>query len=258
VTCDIRIHYYLSLPDLKGYYDPWCCYMKILHIAGWSGSGKTTFIRKLLPFLSVHGKTGTIKHICSHYSVLPPGKDTSIHFEAGSNPSVGIDNEKTIAYFHCTDLETTMDMLSDSGVRYAVIEGYKNYPFQKILIGDLEVDYLLKNPAVDEVIPVLDQFDDWYTLSGLSRELITQYPGSFLLTWTGYTDNYLSAFRLCSDIEQEFSRHRDVCGIRIRVHRWVKNNLFPVYMVMAYTNTGGSLLPDILNQLYPCISDRVS
>lgn len=233
--------------------------MKILHIAGWSGSGKTTFIQDLLQHLSFHGKTGTVKHICSHYSSLPEGKDTTLHYEAGANPSIGIDSEKTVAYFHDGDLENSLNLLSDAGVRYAIIEGYKNYPFTKILIGDLEVSHILKNPSALDVIPVLDRFDDWYTLSGLSRELIEECPGSFLVTWTGYTGDYKATSFLCADIEQEVLLHPDVCGIRLRVHRWGKENVFPVYLVFAYQKGNGNiLLSDIMSRLKPCICEPVS
>ncbi|HNJ81359.1 MAG TPA: molybdopterin-guanine dinucleotide biosynthesis protein MobB, partial [Methanoregulaceae archaeon] len=36
--------------------------MKVIHIAGFSNTGKTTFIRELLPELENLGPTGVVKH----------------------------------------------------------------------------------------------------------------------------------------------------------------------------------------------------
>ncbi|HMK16120.1 MAG TPA: molybdopterin-guanine dinucleotide biosynthesis protein MobB, partial [Methanomicrobiales archaeon] len=40
--------------------------MKIVQVAGFSGSGKTTFIRALIPLLSRLGPVGTVKHTGHH------------------------------------------------------------------------------------------------------------------------------------------------------------------------------------------------
>lgn len=40
--------------------------MKIIQVAGRSNSGKTTFIRKLIPELKKIGPVGVIKHLGDH------------------------------------------------------------------------------------------------------------------------------------------------------------------------------------------------
>ncbi len=40
--------------------------MRIIHVAGLSGSGKTTFIRSLIPELSRLGPVAAVKHIGHH------------------------------------------------------------------------------------------------------------------------------------------------------------------------------------------------
>jgi len=48
--------------------------MKIIQIVGRSNSGKTTFIRKLIPELKKIGKVGVIKHLGDHDFVLETEK----------------------------------------------------------------------------------------------------------------------------------------------------------------------------------------
>lgn len=229
--------------------------MKILHIAGWSGSGKTTFIQELCGHLQTLGKTATIKHIGSHYSTLPVGKDTTLHFEAGADPAVGIDEEKTIASFHMANLSFSLNFLSDAGVKYAIIEGFKKEPFQKVLIGEMDCNPLLKDPDVPEVIEMLDQFDDWYTLSGLSKELSVQFPEDTLVTWTGHTGDYLGASEHCMRIERALSQESGIHGIRLRVQRWSDDSRFPVYLVIS-TPIPENVLPILskaISRLSPCL-----
>lgn len=233
--------------------------MKILHIAGWSGSGKTTFILELLGKLTSLGKTGTIKHIGSHYTPLPVGKDTTLHFESGADLSVGIDFEKSTLYFRSIDLHESLNLLSDSGVRYAIVEGFKNQPFQKILLGDLDCHYILKNPGVEEVIPVLSLFDDWYTLSGLSHELKLQCPDSFQTTWSGYARDYYTISQVCMDIEQEFLSFPGIDDIRLRVQRWSPGSFYPVYLLLAHDSSDVTpVIAEIVRRLNPYMIQPVS
>jgi molybdopterin-guanine dinucleotide biosynthesis protein MobB len=229
--------------------------VKILHVAGWSGSGKTTFILDLLTHLNVLGKTGTIKHIHSHPTPLPIRKDTTLHFQSGAEPSVGIDDEKMSAYFHDQDLETSLNLLSDTGVRYAVIEGFKKRPFQKILLGDMDCSFLLKNPIPEDVISIIDRFDDWYTLSGLVKELNEQFPGRSHVTWTGYTDNYLQASELCTVIEKEILMNPAVAGIKLCVHKWCGEKPFPIYLALVLRDpkATAATLTEIMDRLSTCI-----
>jgi molybdopterin-guanine dinucleotide biosynthesis protein B len=59
--------------------------MRVLGIAGWSGSGKTTILAKLIPALIARGLTvSTIKHAHHDFDVDQPGKDSWRHREAGA------------------------------------------------------------------------------------------------------------------------------------------------------------------------------
>jgi molybdopterin-guanine dinucleotide biosynthesis protein MobB len=136
--------------------------MKIIQIAGRSNSGKTTFIRKLIPELKKIGPVGVIKHLGDHDYHLEDGKDTTHFYNAGADITTGIDSEKTVCTMHHTDLDTTLKMYAEQGIRFAVIEGYKQRSYAKIVIGSLEIDRcVLTNPTTENVIQALDLFDEY-------------------------------------------------------------------------------------------------
>jgi molybdopterin-guanine dinucleotide biosynthesis protein MobB len=99
--------------------------MKVIHFAGFSNSGKTTFISSLLPELEKLGPVAVVKHIGHHGYSLAEGKDTSRFFEAGAKASVGIDAYKSVMILQENQLESILEMLCDSGAQYAVVEGFK-------------------------------------------------------------------------------------------------------------------------------------
>jgi molybdopterin-guanine dinucleotide biosynthesis protein MobB len=146
--------------------------VKVIPVTGISGSGKTTFIRALVPLLTRYGPVGTVKHTGHHSMLLPKGKDTTVMFEAGARAVAGIDQEKTLITLKGTSLTAALDFLSGQGIAITVMEGYKESALPKIVIGDLEAERcVLRNPAPGDVIPVLDRFPEYTTLGELVREL---------------------------------------------------------------------------------------
>ena len=175
--------------------------MKIIHIAGFSNTGKTTFIRELVPELEKRGLTGVVKHIGHHGHSLPEGKDTTLFYEAGAAASVGIDAQKSVLILKETDLERVLAMFCDAGVKYAVVEGFKEKPYPKVVIGNIAgaTNVLLTNPSVEEVLSHLGEFSDMVTREGFFREIedgddpgraiqvsaITPLPGEWTLRLFG-------------------------------------------------------------------------
>jgi molybdopterin-guanine dinucleotide biosynthesis protein MobB len=147
--------------------------MKLIHIAGFSNTGKTTFIRELVPELEKRGLTGVVKHIGHHGHSLPEGKDTTLFHEAGAAASAGIDAQKSVLILKETDLERILAMFCDAGVQYAVIEGFKEKPYPKVVIGNIAnaTNVLLTNPSVEEVLSHLGEFSDMVTREGFFREI---------------------------------------------------------------------------------------
>jgi molybdopterin-guanine dinucleotide biosynthesis protein MobB len=136
--------------------------MKIIQVAGRSNSGKTTFIRKLIPELKRIGPVGIIKHLGDHEYNLEEGKDTTLFFDAGADISTGIDAKKTVCVVREPDLDKTLRLYAGHGMMFCVIEGYKQRSYAKIVIGQLETDRcVLSNPTIEEVIASLDLFDNF-------------------------------------------------------------------------------------------------
>lgn len=139
--------------------------MKIIQIVGNSNSGKTTFIKNLIPELKKKGNVAVIKHLGDHIFDIEEGKDTTVFFDAGADISVGIDSEKAVAAIRKNTLDNILDMLLDQDMDFAIIEGFKQLSFSKIVIGDLPADTcILSNPSVNEVITSLNLFENFCNL----------------------------------------------------------------------------------------------
>jgi len=68
---------------------------QIIAIVGKSGSGKTTYIEKLLPALKRKGlKIGTIKHAFHGFNFDTEGKDSWRHREAGADTVLVASDDK--------------------------------------------------------------------------------------------------------------------------------------------------------------------
>ena len=136
--------------------------MKVIQVVGRSNSGKTTFIKNLIPELKKYGRVAIIKHLGDHDYLLEEGKDTTVFYDAGADITVGIDADKTVIALRNNQLDDILRMLFLQRIDYTVIEGYKQRSFPKIVIGNLIVDRcILNNPTVDEVIKSLYHFEDF-------------------------------------------------------------------------------------------------
>jgi molybdopterin synthase catalytic subunit len=208
--------------------------MKIIHVAGYSGSGKTRFIEELIGRLGQEGTVAAVKHLGHHRYTLQADKDTTRFFERGAVLSAGVDSEKSVLVVRDGRLDTLLRILCDQGIEYAIIEGFKSRPFPKVIIGDLIAENcVLRNPPVEEVIRALDRFEDFFTMAGLVAELRRESDMSragAILTfngivreWTGdakteYMDFNEAVDRKVDDILQEMKKTPGILGVRFH-HR---------------------------------------
>ncbi|HEM47513.1 MAG TPA: molybdopterin-guanine dinucleotide biosynthesis protein B, partial [Alphaproteobacteria bacterium] len=87
--------------------------MKVFGLAGWSGSGKTALMVRLLPELVSRGvRVSTMKHAHHDFEIDKPGKDSFEHRLAGAE-EVLITGRKRWALLHENrdDPEPTVDAL---------------------------------------------------------------------------------------------------------------------------------------------------
>jgi molybdopterin synthase catalytic subunit len=197
--------------------------LKVIQVVGRSNAGKTTFIKSLIVALSPHGPVGVVKHLGHHGFFIEPGKDTTAYYESNAAISCGVDEEKSVFISQETDLNSALDTLCNAGVRYAILEGFKARVFPRIVIGDLECEKtLLRDPSVDEVIGSLDDFEDYYTMEGLVRELRhdcgVSHAGS-ILTFSGIireqTDEERTDNDLTERVQGEIESLPGILGARV-------------------------------------------
>jgi molybdopterin-guanine dinucleotide biosynthesis protein MobB len=91
------------------------------------------------------------------------GKDTTVFFNAGADISVGIDSDKAVAAIRKNTLDDILGLLLGQDMDFAIIEGFKQRSFPKIVIGSLTADTcILTNPSVEEVISSLNLFENFH------------------------------------------------------------------------------------------------
>lgn len=108
----------------------------ILSFVGHSGSGKTTFIEKLIPVLSNAGlKVAVIKHDVHGFEMDKPGKDTWRHKKAGAVVTV-ISSKHQIGMVRDSDHDHQPHELAPmlGRVDLIITEGYKRGPYPKVEI----------------------------------------------------------------------------------------------------------------------------
>ena len=136
--------------------------MKIIQVTGRSNTGKTTFIKTLVPVLKKIGRVAVIKHLKDHDFLLEEGKDTTGFFLAGADISAGIDGKKAVITLRDNSLDALLELMKGQGMDFVIIEGFKQRSFKKIVIGDLQVEgCILRNPAVDDVVASIGRFDTY-------------------------------------------------------------------------------------------------
>ncbi|MBF0201540.1 MAG: molybdopterin-guanine dinucleotide biosynthesis protein B [Desulfamplus sp.] len=108
---------------------------QIISIAGLSGSGKTTFLEKLIPVLRAKGyRIGVLKHAHCGFEMDREGKDSWRHKNAGASATLVI-SPGVIALLKDMDyasIEDVKQYLSDMDI--IIVEGFKHAEVPKIEI----------------------------------------------------------------------------------------------------------------------------
>lgn len=161
----------------------------LLGIAAWSGTGKTTLLKKLIPWLRQNGiRSGIIKHTHHEMDVDKPGKDSYELRHAGANQTL-VASEKRWALMTETperpplDLHYLASRMDASMLDLILVEGFKQEALPKIVLfregaghiaEDLELDEFVIAVAtdvkLDSVCPLLDIND-------------IEQIGLFIITW---------------------------------------------------------------------------
>lgn len=113
----------------------------VVPIVGYSGSGKTTVLIKLIAELTRRGfRVGTIKHHSHDFEMDVPGKDTWRHKQSGAVTTL-ISSPRRIGLVRDVATEMELEELLPliRGVDVIIVEGYKRVKRPKIEVFRADV-----------------------------------------------------------------------------------------------------------------------
>lgn len=112
----------------------------LLAIAAWSGTGKTTLLKKLIPELCARGiRPGLIKHTHHNMDVDKPGKDSYELRKAGATQTL-VASQQRWALMTETPDEEELDLaflasrMDASKLDLILVEGFKHEDIAKIVL----------------------------------------------------------------------------------------------------------------------------
>jgi molybdopterin-guanine dinucleotide biosynthesis protein B len=109
--------------------------MRVFHIIGQPGSGKTTLVAELVKELCKKKiSVGTIKHSAHSYELDKPGKDSFVHRSAGASPSAMMTRDMAAVYLPRTPDMTPATLIECyyTHLDIVLIEGWISGPYDKI------------------------------------------------------------------------------------------------------------------------------
>ena len=132
--------------------------MRVFGLAGWSGSGKTSLVTRLIPALLDRGVgVSTIKHAHHAFDVDQPGKDSYQHREAGAS-EVLISSANRMALMRelrGAPEPTLPELLKRlTPVDLVLVEGFKRHPVPKLEVHRPSVGNPPLWPEQPEIVAV--------------------------------------------------------------------------------------------------------
>ncbi|WP_031513595.1 molybdopterin-guanine dinucleotide biosynthesis protein B [Desulfofalx alkaliphila] len=144
----------------------------VISLVGWSNTGKTTFLEKLIAELKSRGyRVGTIKHWHGDVEIDQPGKDTYRHAKAGADGVVIAGSNKVGLIRQTTEvwsLQKLVQLLGDMDI--IITEGFKKEDTPKIemyrhgvttgpVVPSEKVVAVVSDIKMDRDVPVFDWND---------------------------------------------------------------------------------------------------
>jgi len=129
----------------------------IMAVCGYSGSGKTSFIERLLPMLDGY-RVAVIKHT-GRKQVDMAGKDTLRHRAAGAMAAAIVAADETAIFFSGQRSVASLAGMLDVDV--VLLEGFKSSDYEKVWLGDgTGSNVVLRNPSVEEAASYIQRKAD--------------------------------------------------------------------------------------------------
>ncbi len=128
----------------------------VLAISAWSGTGKTTLLKKLIPALCAKGiRPGLIKHTHHNMDVDKPGKDSYELRKAGAAQTMVASNQRWALMTETPD-EAPLDLtylvsrMDHSTLDLVLVEGFKHEAVAKILLFRSDAGHDVCELTLDE------------------------------------------------------------------------------------------------------------
>lgn len=162
--------------------------MRVCGLAGWSNSGKTTLMERLLPELIGRGlSVSTVKHAHHDFDIDQPGKDSYRHRIAGAR-EVMISSANRWALMHeahgAPEPDLTDLLARLAPVDLVMVEGFRSYPHPKVEVyraangkpllypDDANVFAIASDVPLDAIpVPVIDLDDTAAIVDALIERL---------------------------------------------------------------------------------------
>lgn len=162
-----------------------------LAIAAWSGTGKTTLLKKLIPALCEQGiRPGLIKHTHHNMDIDKPGKDSYELRKAGAAQTIVASSQRWALMTETPDepelnLAYLMSRMDASGLDMVLVEGFKHEVVAKILLFRQDCGHSEEELTIDKhVIAIASDVPLTVDVPLLDINDIPQIT-AFIMRWLG-------------------------------------------------------------------------
>jgi len=133
--------------------------MKAVGFAGFSGSGKTSLIERLIPLLRHQGlRVSVVKHAHHRFDIDQVGKDTYRHREAGAFEVVVASNQRLALmreFEQATQLSVDQLIAElSAGVDWVLVEGFKDSDLLKIEVWRAQFRQAVRYPEDHLIVAI--------------------------------------------------------------------------------------------------------
>ncbi|KFK92988.1 MULTISPECIES: molybdopterin-guanine dinucleotide biosynthesis protein MobB [unclassified Serratia (in: enterobacteria)] len=166
----------------------------LLAIAAYSGTGKTTLLKQLIPLLiQQRVRVGLIKHTHHEMDIDTPGKDSYELRKAGASQTL-VASDRRWALMAETPEQQPLDLMylasrfDSSKVDLILVEGFKHEPISKIVLYREEVGKPLESMLDQYVIAVASD----RKIEGMVHQLDINQPEEiaiFITQWLSKQGN---------------------------------------------------------------------
>lgn len=139
--------------------------MKVAGFAGYSGSGKTQLVERVIPALKLQGlRVSVVKHAHHDFDIDHPGKDTYRHREAGAFEVV-VASDRRLALMREFERPARLGvhhLLAElyQGVDWVLVEGFKDSDLLKVEVWRPDAGMPARYPDDEFIVAIATDAPD--------------------------------------------------------------------------------------------------